>query len=502
MNERKKVIVIGAGLAGMSVGSYLQMNGFETEIFESHSHCGGLCTSWKRGDYLIDGCIHFMAGTSPEHNFYQFWNDLIDMSSVDIVYPDTHAVVEDKFQNRFHFYSDINKLEEEMMKTSPEDKKLIIFFIKSLRKFSKMKLPVSKPMETMTLPDKLKIAYTLTPYLPGIRKFMKITNNEFAAKFKNRTLRNAFETAFEGYMPLFYTIMPLVWRHQKDTGYPKGGAVYISRLLENKYNSLGGKIHYNSRVKKIITDNNVTKGIVLENNESCYSDIVISASDGRTAIYEMLEGKFKDKNILERYESDVFQPLDKTLYVSIGVNVDFSDQPSKMYFPIEQPIKVDAKTTLTELEITHYCHDPASAPPGKSLIALMPDARDWEYWLNLRKTDKEKYNDEKSRIANAIIDALDKRFGNIKANLEMVDVATPATYIRYTNNWTGGQISWKSTKKTFGKPTTWQIKGLKKFYMTGQWAGTTGGLNNVVMMGSHLAQIICKKEGIIFKNHK
>ena len=503
MAEKKKVIIIGAGLAGMSVGSYLQMNGFETIIFESHTQCGGLCTSWKRGDYLIDGCVHFMAGTSPEQNFYQFWNDLIDISSLDIVYSDTHAVVEDLNHNRFHFYSNINNLHEEMLKTAPEDKVLINHFIKNLKKFTRIKFPVSKPMETMAFSDKLKAAYHLVPFLPSMNKFMKITNHEFALKFKNPILRDAFEMAFEPDMPLFYTIMPLVWRHQKDTGYPKGGAVKLSTLLEKNYLSLGGKIQYHSRVQKIITEKAVTKGIVLENNNEHFADLVISASDGRTAIYDMLEGKFKDKNIVERYEStEVFQPLDKTLYVSLGVNADFSDQPSKIYFPIETPIYVDSKTTLRELEITHYCDDPASAPKGKSLIALMPDSKDWEYWFNLRNSDKQKYNEEKMRVANAIIDALDKRFGNIKANLEMVDVATPATYIRYTNNWTGGQISWKSTKKTFGKPITWQIKGLENFYMTGQWAGTSGGLNNVVMMGSHLAQIICKKEKRKFINHK
>ena len=147
------------------------------------------------------------------------------------------------------------------------------------------------------------------------------------------------------------------------------------------------------------------------------------------------------------------------------------------------------------LRIKHYCSDPSAAPKGKSLLTLMPDAKDWEYWYNLRKNDKQKYYGEKERIANEIIEALDKRFGNIKENLEMVDVVTPATYIRYTNNWTGGQISWKATNKTFGKPTTWQIKKLSNFYMTGQWAGISGGLNNVVMMGNHLTQIICKNEG-------
>ena len=55
--ERKKVIIIGAGIAGLSAASYLQRNGYDTEIFEAHSLPGGLCTSWKRVDYTFDYCI-------------------------------------------------------------------------------------------------------------------------------------------------------------------------------------------------------------------------------------------------------------------------------------------------------------------------------------------------------------------------------------------------------------------------------------------------------------
>ena len=47
MNE-KKILIIGAGIAGLCVGSYLQMNGYNTEIFELHQIPGGLCTAWKR----------------------------------------------------------------------------------------------------------------------------------------------------------------------------------------------------------------------------------------------------------------------------------------------------------------------------------------------------------------------------------------------------------------------------------------------------------------------
>ena len=496
--KKKKVIIIGAGLAGLSAGCYLQMNGFDTEIYEMGSKAGGLCTSWKRKGYLIDGCIHFMGGISPGEVTYPFWNKLIDMNSVDFVFFDSHSVVEDKDRNRIYFYSNVDELEWELLSKAPEDKKYIKEFVGIIRKYIKIQLPVQKPFETMNLKDKLKAAYHMLPYLYSIRKYLKISNYQFASKFKNPLLRYAFETAFVDYMPLFYSIMPLVWRHKKETGYPKGGAILISELMQKKYEKLGGKIHFDSRVREILTEKNSTKGIELTNGTRKWSDIVVSASDGRSTIYELLGGQFKDSNIVERYEGKTFEPIDKTMYIALGLNMDFSNEPAKLYIQLQEPIIVDEKTTLEHLDITHYCDDPASAPVGKSLITLMPDAKDWKYWFDLRENDIEKYDKEKNRVADEIVKALDKRFGSISKNLEMVDVASPATYIRYTNNWTGGQISWKATRKTFGKPTTWQIKGLSGFYMTGQWAGTSGGLNNVVMMGNHLTQIMCKNEGITF----
>jgi phytoene dehydrogenase-like protein len=42
----KSIIIIGAGLAGLSTGCYAQMNGYKTQIFEMQNKPGGVCVSW------------------------------------------------------------------------------------------------------------------------------------------------------------------------------------------------------------------------------------------------------------------------------------------------------------------------------------------------------------------------------------------------------------------------------------------------------------------------
>ncbi len=91
----KKVIIIGAGISGLCAGSYLQMNGYDTEIFELHNVSGGLCTAWERKGYTFDFCIHWLVGSTPSDNFHSLWNELIDMEKLEFVDPDIYFQIED-----------------------------------------------------------------------------------------------------------------------------------------------------------------------------------------------------------------------------------------------------------------------------------------------------------------------------------------------------------------------------------------------------------------------
>ena len=146
--ERKKVLIIGAGIAGLSAASYLQRNGYETEIFEAHSLPGGLCTSWKRGDYTFDYCIHWLMGTREETGFDIVWDELGALvnekgEEVPICNLEVFERVELADGEIISFYGDTERLEEELLRVAPEDKKAIRRFIKDLRSIARLKTPVN-----------------------------------------------------------------------------------------------------------------------------------------------------------------------------------------------------------------------------------------------------------------------------------------------------------------------------------------------------------------------
>ena len=78
--------------------------------------------------------------------------------------------------------------------------------------------------------------------------------------------------------------------------------------------------------------------------------------------------------------------------------------------------------------------------------------------------------------------------------MEVVDVATPMTYERYTGNWQGSFEGWLVTTKTFGMSMNKTLPGLRNFYMVGQWVEPGGGLPPAALSGRKVIQIVCKQD--------
>lgn len=488
----KKANIIGAGIAGLSAGCYLQMNGYDTEIFELHTAPGGLCTSWKRKEYTIDGCIHWLVGSSPRDNFYNLWNELIDMEKIEFVDHEEYIRVEDKDGRYIRVFTDIDKLETEMLEKAPEDREVITEFINAVRKLTKVSMPVEKARETYNLIDGLKLFWKFLPYLGAFKKWSGITAQEYADKCKNTLLKRTFEFMFLPEMSVLFLIMTLVWMHKKSAGYPVGGSLKFARLLEKKYLDSGGKINYRSKVTKILSENNVTQGIQLEDGTIHNSDIVISAADGHYTIFEMLEGKFIDDTIKDYYDN--YEIFPSYVQISLGVSRTFEDIPHMLFFPIEKQLVIDSDSKHDYCELRVFNFDPTLAPEGKTVLITTFPTRNYTYWMELRNNNNEKYLSEKDRIASDVIEILEGKLGNIKTNVEVVDVSTPATVIRYTNNWKGSFEGWLLTPKVGLKQMKKTLPGLKNFYMAGQWVSPGGGLPSAILSGRDVVQIICKKD--------
>jgi phytoene dehydrogenase-like protein len=491
----KQVIIIGAGIAGLSAGCYLQMNGYKTRIFEMDTRPGGVCTAWKRKGYTIDGCMHWLVGTNPSSAMHRVWDELGLMQRHTFINHEEYLRVEGKDGRFMALYTDPDRLERHLNELAPEDGPVIEDFVKALRRLRSFDLPVGKPRELQGPLDNLRMVLSVMPYLGVLRKWQKARLKDFVARLKNPFLREAF-TTIVGDMhefPMMALLMPMAWVRAGNAGYPLGGSFELARTIEQRYLALGGMVDYNARVAKVLVENDRAVGVRLADGSEHRGDTVISAADGHTTIFEMLDGKYLNDTIRGYYDNmPLFPPL---LHVAYGVARRFDELPhsvSGFYLPLEEPLTLGGKEYRT-LNLHMYNFDPSLAPEGKTVVKFIIQA-DYDYWEALSH-DRARYDAEKERVADTLLQVLEKRFPGITPLVEMRDVATPMTWVRYTGNWRASFEGWMIDIDSFGMQMSKTLPGLQNFYMVGQWVEPGGGLPPAATSGRGVAQILCKRDG-------
>ncbi len=490
--QKKSVIIIGAGIAGLSAGCYLQMNGYNTEIFEAHNVPGGLCTAWKRKGYVVEGCIHGLLGSRASHPYYNLWNEVVDMAETEFIDQEVKETYYFPDGSKFIKYADLDKLAHNMKKIAPEDSKIIDEFIRDTRKFQSVEMPVAKARELYNIIDYLKMIKSL-PLLRVMKKWIKVTAGEFAEKFQNPFLRSVVQYFSS---PVLFEMFVLAEMDLKRCGYPVGGSLEFARKITDKYTAGGGKINYNNRVSKIMVENDRVTGIKLEDGQVHKADIVISAADGKTTIYDFLDGKYLDKTIEREYKQGNLNP--SKVQIALGIDRYMEDYPRTIKLLFDKPWESIDGSKYDSIDVLVYSGKANLAPPGKTLIVVQIDTEKFDYWKELRNRDKKEYRRVKGEIARQLIKILEERLDSIKNYVVMVDIATPVTYKRYTGNWKGSIQGWANENIFKSNPFKKELPGLENFYICGQWVVPGGGVPNVFKSGRDLAQIICKKDNKIF----
>jgi phytoene dehydrogenase-like protein len=488
--KTKKATIIGGGIAGLCAGIYLRKNGFETEILEMHSMAGGLATAWKRSGYTFENCIHWFVGSKDGEDLNSTWKEVFDVGKLQFHNDPVYQVIE-KSGSRLTIYRNIDRLEQELLAKAPEDALEIRQFTKLVRKLSSMKLPGGDHFV-----GRLFSYLRATPYLWRARKYSKLTIGEYAQRFSNRLLQRFFASGFKE-LSLLAIAFSLAWMSKGNAGYPIGGSLALISLIEDQYKKLGGSLRFDAKVERVIVENGHAIGVILEGGESLMSDVVVSAADGHATIFHFLQGRFLSEKIEKVFET--YKPFPSYIQVSWGIDCDFGDKPGFVAICLDRPILIDPKTNADTLSFRIFNFDPTFAPQGKTAVVCFIPTYNHEYWTSLREASKSRYAAEKERVAGMVLETFEEKFTAAKGKIEVVDVATPATVIRYTGNWRGSMEGWLYTPSTGIKQLPLTLPNLRSFYMIGQWVSPGGGLPSGLMTARNAAKMICRENHVKFR---
>jgi len=412
------------------------------------------------------------------------------------------VIIITKDKKRFTKYYNLEKLEKYMKGISPEDSRVIENYIKDIRKLQQLNafnIIAEKPREFYNLWDYLKML-KLLPALRIMRKWQNISAQEFAQMFTHPFLKDAVRSFLS---PVLFEILVFTEMDLKRSGFPVAGSLHFSKQFETRYLELGGKIQYRTKVAKINTTNgekhqkDTVTGITLETGETITADIVISAMDGYSTLFELLEGKYLYDKLSKVYEKADLNP--SMILVSVGVDKPYKQESQTYMIQLGSPFRIPDGNEFDLLKMRLFNFDTPLVPKGKTLFMVELLTKEFEYWSELRANNKPGYNQVKQDIAMQIIDVLNKHFVGLKESVDMIDVATPVTFYRYTNNWRGSTQGWANENLFANKPIKKELPGLKNFFMIGHWVIPGGGVPNAFISGRTVAQIICKQDKKTFR---
>ncbi len=484
----RKIVIIGGGVAGLCAGVYAQLCGYPALILEQHSIPGGLATSWERGGYTFETCLHWFLGSSPTGALGAQWREVFDVDRLRFVQEAEYQRIETEDGRSLIVYADVDRMEAELLRAAPEDSDEIKAFAAAIRQSADF------PMDEMSAawPRRAMAMLRLLPKLPLLQRWSGISAADYGRRFKNDLLRRLFTDGAAADMAAIALVFMFAWMTQRNAGYAIGGAKAIIDPIAERFRALGGELRLMTQVKEILVEDDAAVGVELSSGEIIRADWVISGADGRATIYDMLHGEYCNEAIDTFYERQKVFP--SYLQVSLGVARDLSREPGFVARMLSTPLRIDPETELKTLSVRFFHFDPTFAPKGKTAVTCFLPTFNYRYWVDLHRTDPAKYEDEKRRIAEAVIAVLERRLPGIRQSIEVTDVSTPATVVRFTGNWKGSMEGFLPTPDTGFAPRRQTLPGLDRFLMVGQWVHPGGGLPSGLMTARAALQAICRRE--------
>ena len=495
------VIVIGAGLSGLTAAALLSKRNLKVCVVEAQYKPGGSCGIFKRGDTIFEQGAAMIygfndKGFSPHRYVFNALKEPIDILKHDNLYAinfDGHRII---------FYEDIDRFIEELVKVFPKERENFKRFYSDLSK-SYLKIIAEDPK--FITPDAMKPEKGLKALLKHPIEYTRFLgymnqNTESILKkyFKNPEVFKLFDKLTSTYCyttvketPAILSSVMFVDNHFGGSYYPAGSTLNLVGKLEKVIEENKGDMIYNTEVEEIIVENNTAIGVRMDNGEVLKGKYIINSGNVWNLYNKLLNDSCsKEKkewaNSLEpSYPSSVIFALVKKEAIPVGTQ------------PIEMLIA--DKSKLDEEEITVYVlsMDDKTLCDEKyhSIMAIGPSFKEWPRGYK-NKYKSLKYRQMKEVEKNRMLNVLEKRFPGFKDAVIHVELSTPTTLNRYMLK-EGGSVA--GPKQKLGQHMTKRLNTkseINNLFNCGESTVMGTGTPAVTISGISAANLILRELGM------
>ncbi len=489
MKNNKKVIVIGAGISGLSAASYLAKYGYNVTILEKNNYTGGRIRLHKEAGFSFDMGPSWYWMPDIFESFYQdFGFTTTDFYNLKRLDPSYKIFWEDNTSNNIPAsYEELIKLFETIEEGSGDklDKYLADAKIKYEIGMGEF---VERP--SLSITEYLEPSLILNSFKLDL---LKSISKSISKNFKNKKIRQILEfpVLFLGAKPTktpaLYSMMNYA-DIKLGTWYPMGGMFEIAKAFTKIATDLGVKIELNQPVEKIeFRKDKITH--LISNKNKYQVDAVVNCSDYNHFEQSLLNKEYRKYD--EKYwDNRIFAPTCLLFYLGVNKKIDGLEHHNLFF---DSDFEIHSKEIY---DVHSWPREPLfylSATSKSELTA--PEGHENLFILIPLSTELEESDSIIENYYNLVIERIEKRIGQkLKDNIVYKKVFSRNDFINDYNSFKGNAYGLANTllQTGFLKPKMKNEK-IRNLYYAGQLTVPGPGLPPSILSGKIAANLLNKE---------
>jgi C-3',4' desaturase CrtD len=439
---RSKIIVIGAGIGGLTTAALLQQDGYDVTVFEAQTYPGGCASTYFHKGFRFESGATVVGGFQPngphavvgdmlnldwpvkKHD--PAWVTHLDDRSVALTADNADVLA--KFPGTQRFWDQQSQLADIAWKMSAEGLPWPPRDTAELFKLAKVGL-LNFPRDLQMIPFALSTVYDWL-------KWNNLHTNQAFVRFLDAQLLISAQTTTHNVNAMYgATALDLA---RQGVFHVEGGIGGIAETLVDKLESLGGQIRYRHHVTRITVEDGRVTGITARKgrrtkHETFYpADFVVA----NTTPWNLNILLGQDSTARLRHESESRKLGWGAFVLHLGVD----DAAIPADFPDHHQIIQGFDSPMGETNSVFISLSPrwdaTRAPAGQRAMTVTTHT-DVTQWWTLQQHDEAAYYAKKDEYADRIISHMARILPDFKDHLTLVLPGTPVTYQYYTERHLG-----------------------------------------------------------------
>ena len=437
LKEAYDVIVVGAGLGGMTAASLLAKRGLSVLMIDQQNKPGGACTSFKREDHVFDvgAAMLYGFGEKGFHPFRFLLNELEE--PIDMVAHTTLARM--TFEgHEIIFWPDVERFLQELFALFPQEKDGLRAFYTDLYKMYEnivIKNELISPPSELSPRQGLRQLLSDPVAILKMQKLLSTSTLDLLKKyFHTPEVINFFDKLCSAYSyttaeetPGVLAATMFLDNHIGGVYFPAGGAQMLPNTLEKAFERLGGQVLYRNLVDEILIQNGKAYGVRLQDGVEIRSERIIANATVWNIYGRLVRPEHISPERLKWVQALVPTYPSMTLYMV----VDREGIPQDAY-PWE--IYIENRKVIDSSDLTLYINslvDTSLCPPEHLVVfAIAPNMAAWPHPYDPDYRSAE-YEVQKQYEAERMLDQIEQHIPGFRQHIRSLIIGTPSTIERY-----------------------------------------------------------------------